>query len=95
MEKKKKFKALSKKQIMLTYAVVILVFLSLSQLIISAVEHKQNEKIKDICLDTMIQYRSCEDLSFVKKYCAEAEEQYELNNCSLTNKKESWLWEKK
>ena len=91
--KKKKKNNISNKKMFLFYTIFIFVFLLITQLIILTVESKQNEKVKQICIDVMIKYRSCEELYMAKKYCDRAEETYKHNNCSVTNNIiQDWLF---
>ncbi len=40
------------------------------------------QEINHICKDSMIKYRSCDDLNLAKDFCVSAEKQFEENNCS-------------
>ena len=84
---------MSPKKIFLIWILCVVVFILLFQLIISSFENKQNQRIKVICNDKMIKFRSCDDLAFGRRYCDSAQKQYEENNC--TTIMENWLWQKK
>lgn len=79
---KKKISSRGILKIILIYIFIVSIFLLISKVIIDNVEERMNQKIRDICEDPYIQYRSCDDLSFAKEYCDTAETQYNDNNCS-------------
>ena len=91
-KKKQKSESISWKKTALIIIIIWLTFLFIAHVIISSVEYSQNEKIKQICNNPMIMYESCGDLYMAKRICAEAKEQYGLNNCSETNSWWDLLW---
>jgi len=92
-KKKKKKNDFSTRKIVFIWAIIVLAFLFFSQAILYSLEVKQNQKIKEICTDKMIQYRSCDDLAFAKRYCEDAKEQYFENNCTVVQGV-GWFWTK-
>jgi len=92
MKKKKKDNIFSSRELFFVWTIGALLFLLISQVIIFSVEDKQNQKIKEICNDVMIKYRSCSELAFAKSFCSDAEKQYDENNCTEIYDG-GWLWQ--
>lgn len=45
---------------------------------------EDSDEISIICKDSMIKYRSCDDLELAKDFCVDADIYYWMLNCSLT-----------
>jgi len=67
------------------FILIIFITVFVSQLIIEGLQYNINQKISETCKDTMIKYRSCEDLLFASAHCEKASIQFIKNNCSLEN----------